>query len=53
MNRKEFLCNCSLGWQQYTCEMLLGKKVQVELKDSVVRGGRRCVFHIRVLDPAV
>jgi predicted ArsR family transcriptional regulator len=42
-------CNCSLGWQQYTYETLLGKKVQVELKETVLRGGKRCVFEIRVL----
>jgi predicted ArsR family transcriptional regulator len=43
-------CNCSLGWQQYTYETLLGKKVQVALKESVLRGGKRCVFEIRVLE---
>jgi hypothetical protein len=43
------VCNCSLGWQQFTYEALLGKKVTVELKESVVRGGKRCVFEIRVL----
>ena len=41
-------CNCSLGWQQYTYETLLGKKVRVELKESVLRGGKRCVFEVRV-----
>jgi hypothetical protein len=43
-------CNCSLGWQQHTWETLLQKKVKVELKESVLRGGKRCVFEIRVLD---
>ncbi len=42
-------CNCSLGWQQHTWEMLLQKKVRVELKESVLRGGKRCVFEIHVL----
>jgi hypothetical protein len=42
-------CECSLGWQQYTYETLLGKKVEVELKESVLRGGKRCRFQIRVL----
>jgi len=46
------VCNCSLGWQQYTYETLLEKKVAVTLKESVVRGGKRCVFEIRVLPPA-
>lgn len=43
-------CNCSLGWQQHTWETLLQKKVKVELKESVLRGGKRCAFQIRVLD---
>ena len=46
------VCNCSLGWQQYTYETLFGKKVEVELKESVLRGGKRCVFEIRILEPA-
>lgn len=46
------VCNCSLGWQQCTYETLLGKKVRVELKESVLRGGKRCVFEIRILEPA-
>ena len=46
-------CNCSLGWQQHTWETLLQKKVKVELKESVLRGGKRCVFEIHVLgEPA-
>ena len=28
------------------------KKVQVALKESVLRGGKRCVFEIRVTDAA-
>jgi hypothetical protein len=43
-------CNCSLGWQQHTWETLLQKKVKVELTESVLRGGKRCVFEIRVLN---
>ena len=44
------VCNCSLGWQQRTWETVLGKKVRVELTESVLRGGKRCVFQIHVLD---
>ena len=44
-------CNCSLGWQKHAWETLLQKKVQVELKESVLRGDKRCVFEIRVLEP--
>jgi hypothetical protein len=46
----KIVCNCSLGWQQYTWETILGKKVQVELKESVLRGGKRCVFQILILE---
>jgi hypothetical protein len=51
-NTPKVACNCSLGWQQHTWETLLGKKVQVELKESVLRGGKRCLFEIRVGDVA-
>jgi hypothetical protein len=44
------VCNCSLGWQQKTWETVTGKKVRVELKESILRGGKRCVFQIHVLD---
>lgn len=46
-------CNCSLGWQQHTWETLLEKKVKVELTESVLRGGKRCVFQIHVLEAKV
>lgn len=42
------VCNCSLGWQKHTYETLLGKKVHVELTESVVRGGKRCTFKVHV-----
>lgn len=42
------VCNCSLGWQQHTWETFFQKKVKVELKESVLRGGKRCVFEIQV-----
>ena len=42
-------CTCSLGWQKYTYETILDKKVEVELKESVLRGSKRCVFQIRIL----
>jgi hypothetical protein len=43
-------CNCSLGWQQYVYETMLGKQVRAELKESVLRGGKRCIFEIHVGD---
>jgi hypothetical protein len=42
-------CNCSLGWHKGTWETVTGKKVRVELKESVLRGGKRCVFEVRIL----
>jgi hypothetical protein len=48
----KIVCNCSLGWQQHTWETILQKKVKVELKESVLRGGKRCVFEIRVQNTA-
>jgi predicted ArsR family transcriptional regulator len=44
------VCNCSLGWHQATWETVTGKKVRVELTESVLRGGKRCVFRIHVLE---
>jgi len=45
-NTSKVICNCSLGWQQHTSETFLQKKIKVELKESVIRGGKRCVFEI-------
>ena len=47
-NTPKVVCNCSLGWQQHTWEAILGKPVKVELVESVLRGGKRCVFKIHV-----
>ena len=52
-NAAEQACNCSLGWQQHTWETFFQKKVRVDLKESVLRGGKRCVFEIHVSDVAV
>ena len=43
-----YYCNCSLGWQKETYEVILGKKVDVNLKESVLRGSQRCVFEINL-----
>ena len=42
-------CACSVGWQKYTYESILDKKVEVEVKESVLRGSKRCVFEVRIL----
>jgi predicted hydrocarbon binding protein len=44
------VCDCSLGWQQYTYETLLGKSVEVELLESVLKGSTRCVFQINIAE---
>jgi predicted ArsR family transcriptional regulator len=44
------VCNCSLGWQQHTWETVLQSKVRVELKEAVLRGGKRCTFEIHILE---
>jgi hypothetical protein len=49
-NTPKIHCNCSLGWNAYAFETMLGKKVKVELKESVLRGGKRCTFQVRVGD---
>ena len=46
------VCNCSLGWQTHSWETVLQKKVRVELKEAVLRGGKRCVFEIHAADKA-
>lgn len=46
------VCNCSMGWHQYAWETLLQKKVRVELKESVLRGGKRCTLEIHILEQA-
>jgi len=43
------VCNCSLGWQKQTFETVLQKKVAVEIKESIIRGGKRCIFEIKIL----
>jgi hypothetical protein len=47
------VCNCSLGWHQRTWQTVLGKKVRVELLESVLRGGRRCAFQVHVLSESI
>jgi predicted hydrocarbon binding protein len=41
-------CACSIGWQKHTYETIFEKKVDVEVKESVLRGSKRCVFEVRV-----
>ena len=52
-NTPPAVCDCSLGWQQHAWETFTQKKVRVEMKETVLRGGKRCVFEIHVSDVAV
>jgi hypothetical protein len=42
------VCNCSVGWHSYAWSRLMQKPVQVEVKETVLRGGKHCTFEIRV-----
>ncbi|MFZ0033553.1 MAG: hypothetical protein WAK60_01015 [Sedimentisphaerales bacterium] len=44
-----YFCDCSLGWQTEMYETIFSKPVKVELVESVLRGGKRCVFKIQIL----
>jgi predicted hydrocarbon binding protein len=41
-------CECTLGWQKEAYSAVLGKPVEVELVESILRGGSHCEFRIRV-----
>lgn len=41
-------CLCSVGYVKEMHERTLGRPVQVELVDSVLRGGKRCKFRMTV-----
>ncbi len=42
------VCNCSKGWLQHVYETVLEQPVEVHLLESVVNGGKRCAFEIRI-----
>jgi predicted hydrocarbon binding protein len=42
-------CDCTLGWQEETYSAILGRPVKAELEESILRGGRKCVFRIKVI----
>ena len=44
---KDF-CNCTLGWQKAIYSVVSGKPVEAEIEESILRGGARCVFRIRI-----
>jgi hypothetical protein len=43
-------CECSVGWARHTWGVVLGSEPTVELKESVLRGGKRCTFEIHILE---
>jgi predicted hydrocarbon binding protein len=45
-------CDCTLGWQKETYTMIFGKPVDVDLEESILRGGKRCIYRIRVAKSA-
>lgn len=44
---KDF-CNCTLGWQKAIYSVVLGRPVEAEIEESILRGGARCVFRILI-----
>ncbi len=42
-------CLCSVGYVKEMHERILGRPVEVELVDSVLRGGKRCAFRMTVV----
>jgi predicted hydrocarbon binding protein len=42
-------CDCTLGWQEAIYSELLGKPVKAEVEESILRGGKRCVFRVKVV----
>jgi hypothetical protein len=44
-----FYCLCSIGYVREMHEQMLGRPVEVQLVDSVLRGGKRCKFKINLV----
>ncbi len=42
-------CDCTLGWQMETYSAIIGRPVTAELEESILRGGKRCVYRIKVI----
>lgn len=42
-------CDCTLGWQEQTYSEILGRRVKANLEESILRGGKRCVYRITVI----
>lgn len=44
------ICQCSVGWQTQTYHTIFGKEVKAKCIESVIRGSKRCVFEIQILN---
>jgi len=44
------ICQCSVGWQSQTYETILGKTVEAKCVESVIRGSKKCVFEIKLIN---
>lgn len=42
-------CLCTLAWQRETYSGILGRPVEAELEESILRGSKRCVFRIKIM----
>jgi predicted ArsR family transcriptional regulator len=42
-------CDCTLGWQEQAYSEILGRRVRAELEESILRGGKRCVYRITIV----
>lgn len=42
-------CDCTLGWQVEVYSTILERPVTAELEESILRGGKKCIFQIKVI----
>lgn len=42
-------CDCTLGWQERAYSEILERPVKAELEESILRGGNKCIYRIRVI----
>jgi hypothetical protein len=47
-NISKNFCNCSKGWQKNTFELISGKKAEVTIDSSILFGGERCNFTVKL-----
>ena len=42
-------CDCTLGWQKEVYSAVAGRPVEATVEESILRGGKKCVFRIQIL----